>query len=393
MSVVKEGWTYKKLGNICDILNGYAFKGNTYVANGIRVIRISNVQKGIVEDKDPKFFPLSSKKVIENYLLNEGDLLISLTGNVGRVGLLCRELLPAALNQRVACLRLIDINIDKRYLYHFLNSEYFENICINNSKGVAQLNLSTVWLSNFAIPVPPIPIQQSIVSEFDKINELIALKKSQLKDLDALAQSIFYEMFGDPVENEKGWNTKALETFTKTCGGGTPSKSKSEYWNGNIPWVTSKDMKTTYIFDSLIHITEDGVNNSAAKILPKDTILLVNRSGILKHSLPVAITTREVTINQDLKALSIDKKIAVPIFILYCIKGSSHHLLGKVKAVTVDSINFSEFKLLQIPLPPISLQHQFAERVESIERMKQQVQTAIKDLETLLASRMQYWFD
>ena len=238
---MKEGWEYKKLGNICNILNGFAFKSSTYVAEGIRVIRISNVQKGIVEDKDPKFFPLSCKREIENYLLNEGDLLISLTGNVGRVGFLYKELLPAALNQRVACLRLKDENIKKQYLFHFLNSNYFEDICIKNSKGAAQLNMSTVWLSNYAIPIPPLSEQQSIVdyldSAFAKIDAMKANAEKALNEAKALFQASLKEM----LEPKEGWEEKKLkEVVVSITDGDHQPPPKSD---DGIPFITISNIE------------------------------------------------------------------------------------------------------------------------------------------------------
>ena len=147
----------KKLSEICNILNGYAFKSKEYVDNGIRVIRITNVQKGIIEDADPKYYDISQKDKLKNYMLEENDLLISLTGNVGRVGLMPKELLPAGLNQRVGCLRIKETkNISIEYLYQYLNSDNFENECINNSNGIAQKNLSTEWLKDYMITVPSI---------------------------------------------------------------------------------------------------------------------------------------------------------------------------------------------------------------------------------------------
>ena len=131
-----------RIGDACEILNGYAFKSDKYVADGIRVIRIANVQKGYIEDSTPAFYPLDSAG-LEKYMLEEGDLLMSLTGNVGRVAMLEKQFLPAALNQRVACLRLKTDRISKGYLFHILNSDYFEQQCIQSSKGVAQKNMST----------------------------------------------------------------------------------------------------------------------------------------------------------------------------------------------------------------------------------------------------------
>ena len=108
-----------KIREICEILNGYAFKSENYVSSGIRIIRITNVQKGFIEDNAPVFYPLDSSG-LDKYMLEEGDLLISLTGNVGRTALIGREFLPAALNQRVACLRLISGKIYKGYLFLYL---------------------------------------------------------------------------------------------------------------------------------------------------------------------------------------------------------------------------------------------------------------------------------
>lgn len=121
-----------KIGDVCNILNGFAFKSENYMDLGIRIIRIANVQKGFIEDTMPVFYPITSEG-LDKYMLEEGDLLISLTGNVGRVALLEKKMLPAALNQRVACLRLKTDKISKRYLFHILNSNYFEQQCIQSS--------------------------------------------------------------------------------------------------------------------------------------------------------------------------------------------------------------------------------------------------------------------
>ena len=116
-------WDTVKLGEVCEILNGYAFKSKQYVDNGIRIIRITNVQKGYIEDSDPQFYPMESEKELSRYMLYKNDILLSLTGNVGRVGLLPENMLPAALNQRVACIRMKqNTPISKKFLYFMLNT-------------------------------------------------------------------------------------------------------------------------------------------------------------------------------------------------------------------------------------------------------------------------------
>ena len=200
-----------RIGDICEILNGYAFKSSKYVGEGIRVIRITNVQKGFIEDADPQYYPVSEQEEIEKYMLYEGDLLMSLTGNVGRVALLGADMLPAALNQRVACLRIKEqAIIHKPFLFHLLNSDFFESQCIFASKGIAQKNMSTEWLKEYQIPLFSMEKQVEIAAIFDKIDAIIARRKEQAQSLEQAVKSRFIELFGMPGADDFGWGLTPL---------------------------------------------------------------------------------------------------------------------------------------------------------------------------------------
>lgn len=199
-----------KLGEVCDILNGYAFKSNQYTTSGVRIIRISNVQKGYIEDKSPVYYPCDDENV-KKYELKQNDLLISLTGNVGRTALLEEKFLPAALNQRVSCVRLKEPDkVLKTYLFHLLNSDYFEQQCMKAAEGVAQKNLSPKWLFEYKIPIYSIERQKEISNTLDKIDLLIILRKQQLAKLDELVKARFVEMFGNPSNNSLGFPYEPL---------------------------------------------------------------------------------------------------------------------------------------------------------------------------------------
>ena len=189
---VPKNWCWTRIDDLIEILNGYAFKSENYVDTGIRVIRIANVQDGYVEDEKPVFYPINSLKEIEKYILKDNDLLISLTGNVGRVAFLEASLLPAALNQRVGCLRLRDKSpLSIKFLFYYMLRREFQDRCIKNSKGSAQLNMSTEWLKVQAIPLPPLAEQQRIV---DRIESLFA----KLDEAKEKAQAV-----ADCFENRK----------------------------------------------------------------------------------------------------------------------------------------------------------------------------------------------
>ncbi len=172
-----NGVEFRKLGQIVCILNGYAFKSSKYSDSGIRVIRISDVQKSKMSDKDIKYYPIETQQEIKRYLLQENDLVMSLTGNVGRVAMLSNHNLPAGLNQRVACIRANDITVLTRYLFYFFDQDIFESKAMNNATGGGQKNMNYKWLSSYLIPIPPIPVQEEIVKILDTFTELEARKK------------------------------------------------------------------------------------------------------------------------------------------------------------------------------------------------------------------------
>jgi len=173
---IPKSWEWVRIGSLTNIMNGFPFKSVNYTNEGIRVIRITNVQDGKIVDDAPKYYPLSEMDNIKKFLLKEGDLLMSLTGNVGRVGIIGSNLMPAALNQRVACLRLYIQDIQS-YLYLYLLSEHFKSRCIASGKGMAQLNISTDWLGSYIIPLPPLAEQKRIVAKIEQLmNEIDKLK-------------------------------------------------------------------------------------------------------------------------------------------------------------------------------------------------------------------------
>ena len=180
----------KKLSQIAKLVNGYAFKSTKYVDSGIRIIRIANVQDGYISDEFPCFYPMDCLSYLGDSLLKENDLLMSLTGNVGRVAILKKELLPAALNQRVECIRPND-GISKEYLYHFFKSQKFKLEAVKNSTGCAQLNMSTNWLGNYEIPIYDQKATQEINKCLNEIEKVIETGKKQLALLEELIKSRF----------------------------------------------------------------------------------------------------------------------------------------------------------------------------------------------------------
>jgi type I restriction enzyme, S subunit len=158
------------------------------------------------------------------------------------------------------------------------------------------------------------------------------------------------------------WSTKRLKNLVHFQGGGTPSKENLEYWSGNIPWVSPKDMKTRLILDTADKITVEAVEQSATNLVDPGAVLLVVRSGILNHSIPVAIAGTTVALNQDLKAL-IPRPEVLPKYLSYVIDGKQSPLLveWRKEGATVESLELELIENSRFPVPPKSEQHAIVE--------------------------------
>ncbi len=164
-----------------------------------------------------------------------------------------------------------------------------------------------------------------------------------------------------------------IKGLCKALTGGTPSKANPTFWKGSIPWVSPKDMKSFYLSDAIDHITENAVKESSTNIVPKNSVLIVVRSGILQHTIPVSITTREMAINQDIKALIFNDSVlaAYPAYFIDVFQAKLLPLTVK-HSTTVQSINTEQFDNLKIPVPPKEIQTQIVAKMDAAYAAKKQ---------------------
>ncbi len=275
-------------------------------------------------------------------------------------------------------------SIDSKFLLYFLQWYNIPNLGYSRHYKL---------LKDVMVPIPNCTTQLSIVSELDKLNELIQIKKEQLKDYDALAQSIFYEMFGDPVENEKGWEVKKFgEIGTLERGAGI---SKKDFVDDGLPCIHYGQLHTTFGAYTRKNIT----------FIPKD--LLSKYKIAHSGDLILAITSEDVEGSCKSTAWLGDYDVVVGsdaaifhhnqngIYLSYYTRTKAFYneKAKYAKGFKVTHISTKEIASISICVPPLSIQNTFANKIEQIEKQKAIIQKIIMDLETLLASRMQYWFD
>lgn len=295
-----EGWKWCRLGEVVEVLNGYAFKSENYVHQGIRVIRITNVQDGYIEDLKPCFYPKEYSNDLSQYTLYENDLLISLTGNVGRVALLPKNFLPAALNQRVGCLREKNNQISKKYIAYYLRQHKFLSDCIKSSKGTAQLNMSTEWLKRYPIPLPPtLAEQQRIVNRietmFAKLDQAQEKAQNVVASFETRKAAILHKAFTGKLtakwrkENgvsDDSWEEKTLQDVCKSIYDGDhmpPPKADT-----GVYFLVISNVNTGYLsFENTRFVTEEYFENLSETRKPSKGDILYTLVG--SYGIPVVV--------------------------------------------------------------------------------------------------------
>ena len=377
-----------KLGEVCDILNGYAFKSNQYTTSGVRIIRISNVQKGYIEDKSPVYYPCDDENV-KKYELKQNDLLISLTGNVGRTALLEEKFLPAALNQRVSCVRLKEPDkVLKTYLFHLLNSDYFEQQCMKAAEGVAQKNLSPKWLFEYKIPIYSIERQKEISNTLDKIDLLIILRKQQLAKLNELVKARFVEMF-DAISPKKC--ASKIGECAEVLGG---YAFKSDcFSNQGVPVVQIGNINDGRIDIDYNTCYAEEFWNKNPRFQARKYDILMAMSGATTGKVGIYKSDERLLINQRVACIRArDDESAI--FLFACLQLPwMYNLVQEASAGCAQpNISGKQIETMPVPKPETSKVHQFAAFVERVDQQKQTIQQSLEKLELMKKVLMQEYF-
>ena len=388
---MREGWEYKKLGEVASSELGKTLNKSKDTGKLYPYICAVNVLWDMIDLTILKhaFF---EKEEIDRYSVRKGDLLVCEGGDTGRSAIWEKEepvLYQNALH-RVRFTTEMEARFAMYCLWHLKNNGQIDQ---KYSKGVTIKHLVKSSLLSIELPVPPLSTQLSIVSELDKINELIHLKKEQLKDYDNLAQSIFYEMFGDPVVNEKGWEVKKIgEIGTVERGAGI---SKKDFVEDGLPCIHYGQLHTI-----LGPTTRHHHSCIPESLLPKykiahtnDVIMAITSEDVEGSCKSTAwLGNYDIVIGSDAAILHHEQDGT---FLSYytMTKAFFNEKSKYAKGFKVTHISAKEIENIPVYLPPLALQKDFAKRIEVIEQQKENIKSTIQDLETLLASRMQYWFD
>ena len=377
-NAMKEGWEIKKLGEVCEIIMGQSPVSDSYNMNKEGMPFFQGCSDfGEISPNIKKYCSLPNKIALVN------DILMSVRAPVGSTNIAnC----TCCIGRGLAAIRSIPEFVCYKYVYYYLFQTRY--ILENLGTGAVFKAINKNVLNDHIIVVPPISEQKRIVEELDLLNGTLDKKRQQLKELDALSQSVFYDMFGDPIENEKGWEIKAIGNIADCASGGTPSRTNPHYFEGTINWYSAGELNSLYLIDSVEHITETALKESNAKLF-KANSLLVGMYDTAAFKL--GILTKESSSNQACANIILHEDNVI--WLYFTLSEMKDEALKHRKGARQKNLNLSFIRNFCIPVPPISLQNKFAEKIKSIEHQKELIKQSIAETQTLLDSRMDYYFN
>ena len=276
--------------------------------------------------------------------------------------------------------------IDPAYLYKVLSSELFFEYDNNNTKGAKMPRGDRKAIAKYLVPVPPLAEQQRIVAELDLLTGIIDKQNAQLKELDTLAQSIFYDMFGDPIENPYGFVVKTVgETCVLKSGDSSANKSPE----GSLPYVKVGDMnlpENTMMITTSSTFVDREYNKKA--IFPIGTTIFPKRGGAIFTN-KKRLTAVEICCDLNIMGV-IPSSTLTPMFVFHFFQGID---FGKIcNGAAIPQLNNCDIGPLKILEPPLALQQSFADKIQSIEKQKSAIKASIADTQKLLDYTMDKYF-
>ena len=389
---MKHNWKYLSIGECFPSIKNGANIKQIAGANGYPITRIETLSGGIFNRDRMGYANIVDLTKYQDYILESGDLLLSHINSKAYIGRTVKyekqgdEKIIHGMN--LLLLRANPEVISSSLFAYYSKSMKFKDAVARIRKdAVNQSSMAISDLRKIVVPVPPLEEQSRIVAELDLLTGIIDKQNAQLKELDNLAQAIFYDMFGDPIKNEKGWCIKTLENIGKCISGGTPSRKNAEFFEGSINWYSAGELNSLYLEESIEKITETALNESAAKLCKANSLFI----GMYDTAaFKLGITKTEAASNQA--CANVFPKEDNVIWLYFVLSIMRDEALKYRHGARQKNLNLGFIKSFSVPVPPLSFQQSFAEKIQSIEKQKETIRASIADTQKLLDYTMDKYF-
>ncbi|MFM5208578.1 restriction endonuclease subunit S [Aeromonas hydrophila] len=376
-------WNVVKLSTVCNIDMGSAPKGSTYVELGEGVPLIAGAADYGEVFPQPKKSTLDPTKLCE-----KGDIILCVRATIGDLNWADKTY---CLGRGVAGLRAHDEKLDAKYLWYFIRS--IENELYLNSTGSTFPQINKKVIESIQIPLPQLETQKKIAAVLEKADQLRKDCLQMEQDLNSLAQSVFIEMFGDPITNPKGLELKCISDVANVITGNTPSRAKSEYYGSDIEWIKSGNINTPsdYLTMAEEYLSEKG--KAVGRTVGAGSVLMTCIAGSPECIGNIAITDRNVAFNQQINALVPKKNILNTEFLYVLLK------VGKkiIQAASTNSmkgmISKSKLEAIRLPFPNYIKQCEFSDIYCKLQKIVKEQEQQVFETELMFNALMQKTFN
>ena len=377
-----------KLGELGKIITGNTPKtsdAQNYKSNDICFVKPSDFTDNEITEIHQSEFYISAYAKDKARVLPTDSILVTCIGIIGKVAI---NKVPCAFNQQINAIIPERKICGPRYVAYAIQNVQPQMQNTANAAVVPILNKTQ--FSNIEIPLPSLETQKQIVEFLDKVTSLISLRKQQLAKLDELVKARFVEMFG-VVHNSVLYPYVPVKSFTSVVSGGTPNRNVSEFWNnGSIRWVKTTELQNNVICNTDEKITQAGLDNSSAKIIPPNTVLIA-MYGQGKTRGMTGYTSIECATNQACACILPCEQFNQNYLWRYMIL-SYDKLRDMAKGGNQPNLNIGIIKNFPVLKPPIELQNDFAAFAERVDQQKQTIQQSLEKLELMKKALMQEYF-
>lgn len=386
---IPTDWNTKRIKYMATLKGRIGWQGLTseeYQDEGAYLITGVDFLNGGINWEQCEHVPMKRWEEARDIQIQNGDLLITKDGTVGKVAIVSGMPGETSLNSGV--LRIMPFNgYSSRFLYWVLQSEVFWNwFNFKNAGNSTIVHLYQGDFNEFIYAFPEYDEQEHIADFLDtecaKLDEIIDIVQRQIETLKAYKKSYIANIVKSGINKKRPmqdtgipwlgeipeeWKLIRLRYLATMCSGATPSKAVDDYWEGDIPWVSSQEVKTDTLYDTSLHITEEAIKSCSTQLMPTGTLVMVVRSGILQHTIPVALLGVPATINQDIKAFRFEDTVLAPYF-KYFIQGYNDALLKVLikDKTTVESIDNELLLSCKIPVPSLDEQKEIIAKLDEM---------------------------
>ncbi|MGB7421970.1 MAG: restriction endonuclease subunit S [Comamonas sp.] len=312
--MTNENWSWRPLGELFEIGAGKTMSAVARAgANKVPFLRTSNVLWDEIDLTEVDEMAIPPAELADKSL-KAGDLLVCEGGDIGRSAVWDGRVPVMSFQNHLHRLRPIEDGVDSRFYVYFLQSAFTQLGIFEGAGNKTTIpNLSRNRLAALDIPQPPAAEQRDIARALVKVREAIATHGNATATAQELKRATMRELFTRGLRGEaqkdteiglvpESWEARTVLELCEIWSGGTPRKSVAEYWSGDIPWVSGKDLKRPALDDTIDHVSAAGVEDGS-RLAPRGAVLLLVRGMGLAKGLPVAVINRPMAFNQDVKAL------------------------------------------------------------------------------------------